>query len=227
MLRISMQNEALTSIGIFKLKTDTGDVLEHNSTEALEQIPGLLSRAVYLSDDGKEIAEYSQWQNLAAFNVGMESIEYRHYLTSIVDEEMSVHRPRPCKVIFVDDARPGTDQFDAMILSEKDDFISMISVYEVKNGKRDELIDLLQRDHESFLRDSDGFIAIAFYKDLGEENKLIEVTQYESTAKFAAVSKTPRTAAHTAAIGQIARAHYDIYRVQAVFARDLDNSDSG
>lgn len=75
----------LTSIGTFKLRTDTVVVLDHDFTEALEQIPGLLGRAVYLSVDGKQIAEYSQWQDLAAFEVGVESAEYRHYLAPIVD----------------------------------------------------------------------------------------------------------------------------------------------
>lgn len=223
MLRISMQNKVLTSIGTFKLKTSTVVVLDRDVTEALAQIPGLLGRAVYLSVDGKQIAEYSQWQNLAAFKTGVESAEYRRYLEPIVDEEMSVNSPRPCEVIFVDDARPGTDRFDATIVSEKDESISTLIEYQVENGMRDELVDLLRRDHESFLWKFDGFIAVSFHKDLTDETKLIEVLHFKSAAKFTAVSKTPRGAAHIAAIGQIASADYDIYRVQSVFGGNPDD----
>ena len=219
LVRISMPNdEQVTSVAAFKLGLlKTLFFAGGEAAHTLEGLPGLKAGVVYRSYDKQQITEYLQWENLAAFERGVQSAAYRDHRAAIGGETALV--ATPCDVVFVDDARPGTDQFDSVLITEKAECLTMIGMFAVQPGRREELIDLLRRDHESFLSKFDGFIGVAFHRALHDENQLIEVLQFQSLEAFQQVPKTTVGAAHLAAVARIATTDHDIYHVHSVFGR--------
>jgi heme-degrading monooxygenase HmoA len=168
------------------------------------------------------VVEYLQWDSLAAFKTAVQSAAYQAHRAAIGGETMLV--ATPCRVAFVDDARPGIDQLDLVLITEKLECVTMISVFEVQPGRRDELLKLLQRDHESFLSKFEGFIGVAFLPALQDENKLLEVLQFQSLAAFHNVPTTPSGAAHLAAVARLTTTDHNIYHVHTVFGQASEDA---
>ena len=217
LVRIFTQNQArVTSISLTKVGLLTGLFLSgKQSAHALESIPGLVGVIIYRSVDRQQIAEYLQWTDLAAFEMGIQSDIYRRHRLALGDETGTA--AIPCEVVLVDDARPGIDQFDSLLITGKDDYITLVSVFEVQPGRREELLDLLRRDHESFLSQFEGFVAVAFHKALHDENKLMEVLQFESLETFKAVADSTVGAAHLAAVARLTTAEHNLFMVHSLF----------
>ena len=217
LVRISTQNQTtVSSISLTKIGFLTGLFLGgEQSAHALEAIPGLTAGVVYRSVDRQQIAEYLQWADLAAFETGIHSEAYRQHRLALGDETGT--QAMACEVVWVDDARPGTDPFDSLLITEKDEYITLVSVFEVQPGRREELLDLLRRDHESFLCHMDGFVAVSFHQALRDENKLFEVLQFESLTQFKAVGDSPQGAAHLAAVARLTTAEHNVFKVHSLF----------
>lgn len=192
------------------------------AAHSLESLPGLRGGAVYRSYDKQQVAEYLQWENLAAFSAGVQSAAYQEHRAALGGE--AALAALPCRVTFVDDARPGTDQLDAMLITKAAECVTMIGVFEVRPGRRDELLDLLKRDHESFLNAFDGFIGVAFHPALQDANKLVEVLQFQSLEAFQRVPTTTTGAAHLAAVARLATTAHNIYHVHTVFGKDSEDA---
>lgn len=224
LVRISIQNdEQVTSVATFKLGLlKTLFFAGGEAAHTLEGIPGLKAGVVYRSYDKQQIIEYLQWENLAAFEAGGQSAAYRDHRAAIGGE--TALAATPCEVVFVDDARPGTDQFDSVLITEKAECLTMIGIFEVQPGRREELIDLLKSDHESFLSKFDGFIGVAFHRALQDENKLIEVLQFKSLEAFKQVPETTTGAAHLAAVARLTTNDHNIYHVHSVFGKASEDA---
>lgn len=139
----------------------------------LKQIPGLTAGAIYRSLDRHQLAEYLQWSDLTAFETGVQSAAYQHHRTSMTGE-LTVETV-PCEVVYVDDARPGTDAFDSVRVRKKAEGITLISRFTVQPGQREVLLDLLQRDHESFLHAMAGFVGVAFLRAIHDDTTVFEL----------------------------------------------------
>lgn len=187
----------------------------------MERIPGLTEGAIYRSLDYHQLVEYLQWRDLAAFEAGIQSGEYQRHRASIPGE-LSVAAV-PCEVVYVDDARPGTDAYDSMQVRAKAEGITLISQFTVAPGQREDLLDLLQRDHESFMHEMDGFVSMAFFKAIQDETIAFEILQFASAEQLKAVPKSPKGAAHLAAVSQLTTPEHNVYQVQSVFGPESED----
>ena len=221
MVVVMKDSGIFTSIGLFKLKPGHKLFLDGKEfTHELGKIPGLLGGITYLSFNRQEIVEYLQWSDEVSFKAGIASGQYQQYIASVADE--TAIPATPSEVVFVDDARPGSDRFDAQYVLAKDDYITLISIFQVESGKRDEFIDLLQRDHKGFLRNFDGFVSAVFHTMIANPDGVIEVLQFESGEKMKAVPKSPMGRAHLGAISQLSTYSHNLYSVKAVFGGEPD-----
>lgn len=224
LVRISVQlDEQVTSVAVFKLGlAETLFFDGRGVAHALEGLPNLRAGAVYRSYDKRQVVEYLQWENRAAFEAGVRSAAYRDHRAAIGGE--TTLAAMPCQVAFADDARPGTDQLDSVLITKKADYVTMITIFEAQPGRREELLDLFKRDHASFLSKSDGFVGVAFHRALQDENKLIEVLQFQSLTTLHHVPQTTAGAAHLAAAARLATNEHDLYHVHSVFGRDSEDA---
>lgn len=182
-----------------------------------------MAGVIFRSVDRQHIAEYLQWTNLEAFERGIQTDAYRQHRLSLGDEIGP--QTIPGEVVLVDDARPGVDQFDSMLLTQNDNYITLVSIFEVQPGRRDELLDLLRRDHESFLSQFEGFVAVAFHKALQDENKLFELLQFKSLSQFKAVAASTTGAAHLAAVARLTTADHNVFKIHSLFGpEDASNA---
>jgi len=182
--------EPHTTIGTYKLAG--GQILffrGKNLLERLKQVPGLASATIFRSYDRCSIVVYAQWDSRNAAELGAGSQRYQSCFASIATITLPA---TVCEIPFVDDARPVTDDMNAMVLDpKKDNHVTLICSFKVQPGRREEFISLLERDH-TFLREFPGFVSVAFHKAVASEDVAIELLQFQSALKLRAVSQTPR-----------------------------------
>lgn len=185
----------------------------------LQRVPGLAAVSVFRSYSRRCIMVYAQWKDRSAAEAALSSTEYQACLFSVGPITFATSL---CDVVFVDDARPVTDDLNAVVLDpEHDRHVTLIGTFSTAPDRREDLLALLRRDH-TFLRRSEGFVSVAFHKAVDREDTDIEVLQFQSARQLRAVSRTPRGAAHLAAVDALAKVSANIYRLNCGFEQSSD-----